>query len=163
MCEVGYNIMDVNQMSLVGGDSSIDLGLMNMLEAVTSGFINVREAMPRGYIAKQAFAERVRAFVLDQATGDTAKYRVADWPSIHVNYRFVVCTITKFPDYVSGPKISAQTYSLEGGIDVNPSRVTSAETYCGVHIDDSCDWRSLPVVTNIVGYERVDHAVGRRP
>lgn len=73
--------------------SDEDMGLMRMLEVITSGFVSYKEAIPRGYIIKPDFVKRICAFIFDQAN-KLKDYKLADWPSIHVNYRFVVCVIS---------------------------------------------------------------------
>lgn len=51
---------------------------------------------------------------------DGTRNKLADWPSIHVNYRYIACIISKFAKYDKGPTILSSTYAKEASIITNP-------------------------------------------
>lgn len=164
MCEIGYNIMDLNGLYASSKRGIMDNFSAVMLNSLTSGFISDTSMRPDRYSKSDKFTKVIKAYLGAVTVGDDY---IKMWPTIHVPWWFVHMCVAKFGQWtplkerVPKPYPMYDVTNTEAADDVD----TMANMLAFKFTSKDADWREFPAScatraynTASVGWDR-DHPV----
>ncbi|AOR51365.1 putative capsid [Anopheles totivirus] len=162
MCRIGYNIMDLNGMANYGKSDYMRNDLQPAYHLATLGFVDLSVSRAQGYITTADFSERVKGFLAD-SDARRKKIIIKDWPSIHLTYRHIAAILMKLSGYPEGPTILRSTLPHSSDVPAPEDDTDENGFYMAFKVTAKEEWRTLPLLTSIIGYEMRDLTVGRSP
>nr|QRW42127.1 MAG: capsid protein [Aedes aegypti totivirus]QRW42131.1 MAG: capsid protein [Aedes aegypti totivirus] len=149
MCEIGYNIMDLNGLYASSGRGVVDNYSAILLNSITSGFISNTSGRTNRYSLSAGFISAVKAY-----TGMANDAEVKMWPTVHVPWWFVHMCVEKFGQWTPLKEKPLRPYSLyditdrDAAEDIDTMDCALAFKFTS----KDADWREFPAACGMRAY-----------